>query len=344
MYTWHIWEEPHPPSLELLASKISNDPTNSLLICSAEESYENPKILIERIFPGEEEWLDDFGNFEQFSKNLSKLKSVDIIIGTPDTKVVEQYNKIGNVQVWDTFFLFRSYANLKTKIDQQADINKVFMSLNTKAHYHRCMMIDRLHQHNLLDKGLFSWHNIPSYSSTIPQYQWTSWDPQIVSFDQNYSVTDGNHLKMQHAIPKESNQCFKFLVNETCTNRLFITEKTWHAILVGKPFLVFASPNFHKYLEDLGFELYDEIFDYTFDNIIDESERCNSIINEIEKISNLNLNNLNTQVKEKVRYNQNKAYEIIKNQIGVPKIAKEFEVYNKLLLSVEEKIKNERSI
>lgn len=340
MNIWHIWEEPFPKSLEQLVKTLAIDPNNSLLICSAEESYSDPLELIEKIHPADDgDWVNDFGNIEQFKQNLTKLKNVDIILGTPDNKIIENYKQLGTVHSWPDYFLFRSYANLSANF-QPNDIEKIFICLNTKAHYHRCMMIDRLHQKKLLEKGYFSWHDMPSYTSKT-QYIWKSWDPKKVTLSDDYNVYDGNHLKSQHTIPDESNKSFMFLVNETCTDRIFVTEKTWHPILIGKPFLSFASPNFHKYLQQLGFVLYDEIFNYDFDNILNDYERCKQIVLEVENISNLDLNQLNNTIQEKIIYNQNHAIELLKTQKNVPNVAKKFNVYNKLLLDVMGKIRNE---
>ena len=44
----------------------------------------------------------------------------------------------------------------------------------------------------------------------------------------------------------------------------YISEKSLYPLLNGHPMLAFAEQNFHSYLTDYGFELHNEIFDYTF--------------------------------------------------------------------------------
>ena len=62
-----------------------------------------------------------------------------------------------------------------------------------------------------------------------------------------------------------------------------LTEKTFKPIAYRKPFIILGPRTCHSLLEWMDFELYDELFDYSFDHL-DYEERFNSIVTQIKKI------------------------------------------------------------
>jgi hypothetical protein len=67
----------------------------------------------------------------------------------------------------------------------------------------------------------------------------------------------------------------------------FITEKTWKPYLFGKIGFQFNYPGYYSDLKSFGFELYDEIIDYTFDNIEDHVMRFEEYCNELKRIGEI---------------------------------------------------------
>jgi hypothetical protein len=327
---WHIWSDPiKNQHLEFFVETLTSE--DSLLICSAEESYYPAKQLIEKTVPYDSNgWPQFFGNYKKFKNNLSKLKSVKIIIGSDDPKVVESYLDIGIVCSWSTFFLYRSISKLNNSAISNNTFKKLFLSMNTKAHYHRCELMDLLSRHNLLDLGIYSWHNHPTRRED-GVYTWKWWMPSIINFDVNYDANNLSRVIQQHQIPKEFNDVFVIIVAETYIDQIFITEKTWHPILVEKPFLVYSAPGFYKRLSQYGIELYDEIFDYSFDSELNDTMRATMICKELVKIKDLDLSMLHDKIKHKLTKNKQCAYNLVKQEIGVPSEAFEFTQYKKLL-------------
>lgn len=335
---WHIWSDPLDNNfLESYVDNLSKTENNSLVICSAEEAYYPASTLIDKTIPIDSDgWPMSFGLFNQFKQKLKNLKSVDIIIGTNDSSVIADYSNLGNVHTWFNFFLYRAFSKLVIDHSHIPILSeKIFLSFNTKAHYHRCLLMDMLAKHDLLRLGYYSWHNQPTGWSD-QQYQWQHWNPIPVSIDGMYDPLDISRLDIQHHLPSEFTSVFMILVPETSVEYIFITEKTWHPILAGKPFLSFAAPGFHNMLKHYGFDLYEEIFDYSFDNELNSSLRAEKICKEISKLISLDLDLLTDQLKHKIDKNKNLALGMLKNEIGVPDIAREFEDYNKLLDTVRE--------
>ena len=63
---------------------------------------------------------------------------------------------------------------------------------------------------------------------------------------------------------------------EDCTFDYLVTEKTYTPMIYGHPFISFDAPGNPNYLQDLGFELFDEIHD-PYDNQFDSI--CSSVLN-----------------------------------------------------------------
>ena len=62
-----------------------------------------------------------------------------------------------------------------------------------------------------------------------------------------------------------------------------ITEKAYKPMLYKKPFIILGPRYIHQALKNIGFKLYDELFDYSFDDKPYE-ERLNSVITQIKQI------------------------------------------------------------
>jgi len=76
----------------------------------------------------------------------------------------------------------------------------------------------------------------------------------------------------------------------------------------GKPFLVIGCHGWYKAFKELGFQLYDELFDYSFDDIESFKDRHSAIIAQIKTILNMDktmLNNKLLDIKDKISYNKN---------------------------------------
>lgn len=83
-----------------------------------------------------------------------------------------------------------------------------------------------------------------------------------------------------------------------------ITEKTIKNFFYKKPFLNFGAKHYYKFLTSHGFELHDELFDYSFDNIDSNGIRLKKYLQECKKILEMDLKDLiNVIDKDKLDYN-----------------------------------------
>lgn len=189
-----------------------------------------------------------------------------------------------------------------------------FISMNRNAHRHRQEMLDILSMYDLIESNAISWHNLHPYP-----YNYKFWTPKNIELDKSFMEEGGNYCK----VPKEYFQSFSQLVIEsTSTDAMFITEKTVVPLLLGKPFLVASCQRFHKCLQELGFQLYDEIFDYSFDTEPNQTLRFCMIADNFRKLSTVPLDSLiqkSQMIVQKIEYNKNLAWKLATDYTLYPK-------------------------
>ena len=117
-----------------------------------------------------------------------------------------------------------------------------------------------------------------------------------------------DHRGYQELVPVEYLQSNINLVLEADIDTLFITEKTWKPIVFKKPFIIYGGKGIHSKLEELGFKLHTELFDYSFDN---EDNRLDLICEQVNKYIDMHPNKLRDIIDfDKVEYNYGKSMDI----------------------------------
>lgn len=266
-----------------------------------------------------------------------------LITGTPATNPVLldlslPIFKNLHIVHWDNFWLTNTFSehiffkdqNLKISgidiinniIPNKCQYQYKYINLNYKPHNHRCLLIDLLAKYNLISSGAISWndtlYNHEKSEGFSRGYNYKYWKPRIMRLDVNPS-----EVFRQEILPKEYSQAWMQIVSETTEEMFFLTEKTSIPLFCKKPFLVAASKGFHNQLKKMGFVLYDEIFDYSFDNISDTEHRYTLLVQNLQKIcslSNTELTNINQLISSKLEYNRNRAIELatdIKHQPAI---------------------------
>ena len=167
------------------------------------------------------------------------------------------------------------------------------------------MMMDELIKNNLFEIGLNSWNFLNK------NYEFKYFKQEKLTFVNNdtYSIDNLNFLNF--------NTLFS-LVGETCTDKIFITEKTYLMLGNAMPFLVYGSQNQNNCLKKYGFELYDEIFDYSFDELPILEDRIQGVIKNLNNIKNKNWNEKFQSVKNKAFRNKKRHREILENDPFIP--------------------------
>tara|TARA_B110000503_G_scaffold97935_1_gene146830 strand:- start:989 stop:2110 length:1122 start_codon:yes stop_codon:yes gene_type:complete len=195
---------------------------------------------------------------------------------------------------------------------------KSFCCFNNRLATHRLLLLYKLYCNKNLDKIYASCPQVTEdvLNGVISDYfldQSTAssfYKTLPLILDHVFDDTVGNSLYSSKPLEIFRNSAAA-LVTETLHNdynntSLFYSEKTFKPMWYGLPTLIVGQKGANRYLKKLGFELYEEIFDYKFDTIDHMPTRIQSIADQVSYInSNNSFNNWKPLVKEKILYNRN---------------------------------------
>lgn len=232
-----------------------------------------------------------------------------------------KYFKSIELQHWPTY-----WVNWTLMCSSQLDFNQSYehfkypyICLNNKNHAHRCAIVDELARNNLLDKGIVTWHRFPNTAmSSAHIYKFKYFNDELRLLGDEFVTKLDSFL-----IPPEYHQSFLHVIGEATTSVTCISEKTWLPILYKKPWVIMSNQYFHQKLVDLGFQLYDEIIDYSFDNDPDMQSRAYSISENVKRICQQNPNDLYKLIKSKADYNYENFMRILHDKKYVPEVIQE---------------------
>jgi hypothetical protein len=105
---------------------------------------------------------------------------------------------------------------------------------------------------------------------------------------------------------------FNIITETTFENdQLNLTEKSFKAMANCHPYLVIGDVGVNEHIKNLGFELYEDLIDYSFDSIEDNQIRLNQALKEVRKIYKMGKNEIIDWYKnniEKIEKNKSKLF------------------------------------
>ena len=245
----------------------------------------------------------------------------------------------GTIHRWPTYWLQSGISNYIYNSDRTwpyrySEFNQLFVCMQSRPHVHRLYLQDQLYQSGLLYKNHCSWNVLASdyYNNPGAIYNFEHWDEhQMIIDSQLHSHSHGTGLctsVLSRSDPVNYTGCFMDLISESSTESCFITEKSVKPLLSHKPFLIVGAVGIHAAMADLGFELYDEIFDYSFDTITDSAERIDAIVCQLAQLQlryeqgSLQLYPAYMQLLPKLHRNFVRLHEIVVNHELMPDFVK----------------------
>tara|TARA_B100000287_G_scaffold370733_1_gene368349 strand:+ start:1153 stop:2043 length:891 start_codon:yes stop_codon:yes gene_type:complete len=225
----------------------------------------------------------DFGVLEFLSDRQKDVTFVsgDINLESNIKRVKHQFEVLS-----DPWWYIQTKAGLKNRLDFQPDFryNVIFMS--GEPRYSRIITMRRLHKY---DRFVYSNLN-PLESVETKNLRCNGWNSEhLVNFrfpdfdPKQKLLTEEGDCILEYA-PMEYWESVIDLVGEPYTHHgASVTEKTFKPLFWQKPFLILGGQGIHTFLKNEGFELYDEIFDYSFDNE-PFCVRWHSIMNQMKVI------------------------------------------------------------
>ena len=270
--------------------------------------------------------------------------NLKIVLGAPHGLEINSryvFNNTPEMISWPTYFSnYVIHHGIETGVypyEHNNKITKHFISLNGRAHPWRCMFIDYMYKYDLFDAGYVSWHNSENWDYNY-KFKW--WTPEKINFDKNWLENTDGYLDILKPPEEQFKDSLFSVISESSMRCIFITEKTYIPIYHKRPFLIFGAPKIHEYLKSLGFKMFDEIIDYSFDSIDDDEERCDALMQQLLKISRNNIQKIKRLLQPKIEHNFLKMLQLVSNtktvHKDIRKILKnsdqdDLEFYNKAL-------------
>jgi hypothetical protein len=295
------------------------------------------------ILYSQQEWAYDHFMYFELLVDYSDKNDIPLIVVVCTSEWVKprhpttppRYRNV-DLQHWGTYWLTdvaNRLTKMKVNLTPSSDsFTYPFISMNSKPHAHRCLMMDMLSKHNVIERGAVSWleyaypgeiikeNMLPSVSRGYPYKHWSPYIKKLSEVLHTPSPTQGLNY---YSVPLEYSQSFVQLIVESQTRNHIVSEKSWMPILYRKPFIIFSTQYHHALLQDYGILLYDEIFDYSFDQEPDEAIRAEEIVKQLVRICNLPPvahQKMYKRVAAKLEYNFNLAEKLSKDPNGIPKI------------------------
>lgn len=176
---------------------------------------------------------------------------------------VGYYPGLGQLDFWALFFdRYSTVSKIST------DIDIAFMCLNRKPHPHRVELYKALQSRGLIDRGIVSLGGTRTLgeSAVETSHLAPDGDNEIYGISNDIvSLGDSNNW----------NRCFLNIVTETwfdVDKTGFVSEKIYKPIVGERPFLVYAQRGAKRWLEERGFETFENEFrDITDLDLLDHS-------------------------------------------------------------------------
>ncbi len=182
------------------------------------------------------------------------------------------------------------------KVDYDTKKERIYSCLNHSANKHRTIIFEGLKEKKLLNQGFVSYVDkeifLPSTFENPPSqsrdWRWSTMLPKLIGKTYFNIVTETHHDI------------------EPDFDSLFITEKVCKA-LITEPFILVGNTGMLEYVRDKGFETYPELFDESYDLIKNPNERLNFVLSEVERVCNMDKNELEKIYKSvlwKIKHNR----------------------------------------
>jgi len=209
----------------------------------------------------------------------------------------------------------------ESKTPSNIKITHHFLSLNKRGDPWRQLLYKKFHNDELLDKSHFSylcedenygtlyhkptWYDNKHWADTdfIPKFmpelagEWPNKkfielddDPLLDQYKNNsYSIdptwkTDLNLV--------DSSFCNVIIETDIGNKLVNISEKTISSLACGHPMLLLGAKGTHQYLKDLGFDMFDDIFDNSFDQEWELYRRFCLFTKSLDKIADMPIEEL----------------------------------------------------
>jgi len=221
--------------------------------------------------------------------------------------ISEKYNTGITFVHEDWFRTEFTYRKIKQNLRIDHDVDKkkkLYLCYNRHWNSNRQNFVYELWKNNLLNRGLIS---LPAatYEQHVRINQYDYWKPWVQKITDVTEILDNvsaflSELPLILDSPTFENMADKSntshyldsyisVVTETWgnNNTVFVTEKTYKAIMAEHPFMILSSQYFLRHLKNVGFKTYGDWLDESYDNEPIEGNRARMIVKELDRLSRM---------------------------------------------------------
>lgn len=194
-----------------------------------------------------------------------------------------------------------------------------FTVLNRLHKWWRFVVMADLAQHGILDHSLWSYcesvdnisnmHDCPIEIDAVPQLRWNC--SKFLQRIPHHCDEVADHTRNDHSHTVESHHSdsYAYIALESQfdvdqSGGAFITEKTFKPIKHGQLFFVAGGAGSIRALRDLGYDVFDDVLDHSYDLESDHTQRWIQLRNSISKAQAQGLHDIYQHCIERIRHNQ----------------------------------------
>lgn len=277
MKLYFIWHANHNLASEYtwdneMTEIQSINPDKIIIFCMEEFDVE---YIFRNLFPKIVAWCN---NNDKYADLIAPGR------GAITVDRITMHESIGHL-LWSASLL-ESYPIRSTYItDPSENISKLYTCYNHNVKIERAKLVDRLARDNLLDLGTVTLHYAERYSE-VHDFKWQYHDGSTLVDEPDYTITLNQNSSIVPA--RQFFQGYFDVTTESSysPNMFLMSEKCTKNIATLRPFIVLSCKGFHYdyMVKRLGFELYDELFDYSFDNCDSLDDRIEGIVANVNRL------------------------------------------------------------
>lgn len=127
---------------------------------------------------------------------------------------------------------------------------------------------------------------IPDYNEAVEELGRELYE-QFLSYEKNYpEYQPKTEFELCSKIDDFKDSYLNIVMESRCEDIGYLTEKIYKPIRAGQLFLVQGAPGSIQYLRTMGFDVFDDLIDHSYDKEQDWKIRTNMILAELERIYN----------------------------------------------------------
>ena len=201
----------------------------------------------------------------------------------------------------------RKWVRTKNKLR-----SKYYLSFNRLPKKHRVDLIVSLDKNNLLDKGYVSFANNISdwnWRDMVTELERESLEKKMPLVIDRKDLSDAKYSYEKFEVKYYLDSYFQIATGNNFTDfndQLIFSEKIWKPITNLQPFIYLDDTDALKKLQEYGFKTFHPFIDESYDNVIDTEERFVMIENEINKLCNKSIEEIDEwywSIEETLKHN-----------------------------------------